>query len=359
MTGKPSYEDQEHKIRVLEQELLECRQAGLVLLEDFTKFRGLVEGLNEVLYRMSLPDGIYEYISPAAKDVLGYGAEEILARPFLVKQAIHPDFHDFFRKTMESILKGDVPPSLEYKIIDSAGKERWILQSNRGIFDDQGNIIAIEGLCRDITRSRKVEDDLRDSRQKFQGLVETLYDWVWEVDSQGRYTYVSPQVINILGYEPQEILGKTVYDLMPPGESKLVAEKMAALIREGKPIIALENINLHKDGRLVVLETNGRPYFDADGNLQGYRGTDRDITDRKREEDVREKLIAELRQALAKVRTLSGMLPICAACKKIRDDQGYWNQIESYIETHSDAEFSHGLCPECAKRLYPEFLPKK
>jgi len=71
-------------------------------------------------------------------------------------------------------------------------------------------------------------------------------------------------------------------------------------------------------------------------------------------EKERKKLIAELRAALAKVKLLSGMLPICAACKKIRDDQGYWNQIESFIREHSEAEFSHGICPDCAQRLYPD-----
>jgi len=79
----------------------------------------------------------------------------------------------------------------------------------------------------------------------------------------------------------------------------------------------------------------------------------RDITVSKQSEKERERLIGELRDALAKVRTLSGMLPICAACKKIRDDQGYWNQIESYISKHSKAEFSHSLCPDCAQKLYP------
>jgi methyl-accepting chemotaxis protein len=80
------------------------------------------------------------------------------------------------------------------------------------------------------------------------------------------------------------------------------------------------------------------------------------IEKRKHREDEREELIAELREALAKVRTLSGMLPICASCKKIRDDKGYWTQIESYVRDHSEAEFSHGLCPECAKKMYPEYF---
>lgn len=74
----------------------------------------------------------------------------------------------------------------------------------------------------------------------------------------------------------------------------------------------------------------------------------------KRAETVRERLIEELQEALARVKTLSGLLPICASCKKIRDDKGYWNQIETYIEAHSEADFSHSICPECARKLYPE-----
>jgi len=85
----------------------------------------------------------------------------------------------------------------------------------------------------------------------------------------------------------------------------------------------------------------------------------RDITDRKKAEEERERLILKLRDALSKVRTLSGMLPICASCKKIRNDKGYWEQIETYVRDHSEADFTHGICPDCAKKLYPEFHEKK
>jgi C4-dicarboxylate-specific signal transduction histidine kinase len=82
----------------------------------------------------------------------------------------------------------------------------------------------------------------------------------------------------------------------------------------------------------------------------------REVAERKRAEEEREKVIVELQKALAQVKRLSGLLPICASCKQIRNDKGYWQQIESYISEHSEAEFSHGLCPECAKKLYPEFF---
>jgi PAS domain S-box-containing protein len=84
-----------------------------------------------------------------------------------------------------------------------------------------------------------------------------------------------------------------------------------------------------------------------------------DITERKRAEEERERLIGQLQEALAKVKTLSGLLPMCASCKRIRDDKGYWQQIEAYIRDHSEAEFSHSVCPECAKKLYPEVFNRE
>jgi PAS domain-containing protein len=82
-----------------------------------------------------------------------------------------------------------------------------------------------------------------------------------------------------------------------------------------------------------------------------------EVAEREKAEQEREQVIVKLQQALAQVKRLSGFLPICASCKKIRDDQGYWQQVEAYIRDHSEAEFSHGLCPECAKKLYPELFP--
>jgi hypothetical protein len=79
-----------------------------------------------------------------------------------------------------------------------------------------------------------------------------------------------------------------------------------------------------------------------------------DVTDRHRAEAEQERLVQELQSALARVKLLSGLLPICANCKSIRNDEGYWKQLESYISSHSEATFSHGICPECLNKLYPE-----
>ncbi|MFH1136493.1 MAG: hypothetical protein V1816_10475, partial [Pseudomonadota bacterium] len=98
---------------------------------------------------------------------------------------------------------------------------------------------------------------------------------------------------------------------------------------------------------------------DADGAAVGFRGVARDATARITAKREREKLIEDLRQALAQVKTLSGFLPICSNCKKIRDDEGYWKQVEQYVEEHSSAQFSHGICPDCARLLYPDIFKNK
>ena len=160
------------------------------LRESEEKYRGLVEGLGEAIYRMSLPDGKYEYLSPAVKKVFGYSAEEFLESPLLIREIIHPDFSEYFKEKWADLIEGKVPPIYEYKIFDPEGNERWIVQSNTGIFDDSGNIIAIEGICRDITERKRAEEELREYRAYLEELVEArtaeLNERVAEVEGLNR-----------------------------------------------------------------------------------------------------------------------------------------------------------------------------
>ena len=138
------------------------------------------------------------------------------------------------------------------------------------------------------TREEKgrAEEALREIEQRFRSLVETTSDWVWEVDENGVYTYVSPKSKELLGYEPDQVVGKTLFDLMPPEEAERVYRLFMTLSESMESFKDLENTNLHKDGRLVVLETDGMPIFDADGSFKGYRGIDRNITERKRADAI-------------------------------------------------------------------------
>ena len=129
---------------------------------------------------------------------------------------------------------------------------------------------------------------MKHSDDLFRKLVETSPDWMWEVDLNAVYTYVSPQCQDILGYSPDELLGRTPFDLMPAQEAERVAAIFQDIVAERRPFKNLENSNLHRDGQAVILETSGTPYFDADGKLLGYRGIDRDITQRREAEQALE-----------------------------------------------------------------------
>lgn len=126
---------------------------------------------------------------------------------------------------------------------------------------------------------------------------------------------------------------------------------------DGCPITLLQTSR--KRECVEIQAQNGRwmsitvdPIFDSKGEITSVVHIVRDITSRILLQKEREALLTDLQQASSKIKALSGLIPICANCKKIRDDQGYWNLIESFIETHSNAEFSHGLCPDCHESLY-------
>jgi PAS domain S-box-containing protein len=169
---------------------------------------------------------------------------------------------------------------------------------------------------------KKREKSLRESQAKFQDLVETIGDWVWEVDREGIFTYASPRVRNLLGYEPEEVLGRTPFDLMPPAEAQRVGRLFRSLAASRLPIVALVNVNVHKNGRLVALETSGAPIFDAGGAFRGYRGVDRDITARKEAEAALE----ESEERFRGVFELSAD-PICIA-----DIHGYFRLVNPAFE---------------------------
>jgi len=139
-------------------------------------------------------------------------------------------------------------------------------------------------LPEDLVERKHTERKLRESEERFRSLVETTSDWIWEVDANSVYTYSSPKIKDILGYEPEEIIGKTPFDLMPLDEVERVRKIFLPIIESQKPLIWLENTNLHKDERLIVLETSGVPIFNEIGDFLGYRGIDRDITERKKSE---------------------------------------------------------------------------
>lgn len=168
----------------------------------------------------------------------------------------------------------------------------WMEVFSFPLFDDEGNVTGVIEDVRDVTDRMQAEEALRHGEEKYRKLVEDISDWVWEVDENNTYTYVSPRVASLLGYEPKEVLGKTPFDFMLPEEAERVRNLFAPLAELREPLRSLENILVHMDGHLVIVETSGSPIFDDQGRFRGYRGIDRDITERKHVEEARTRLAA-------------------------------------------------------------------
>lgn len=199
---------------------------------------------------------------------------------------------------------------------------------------------------------QEAEDSLETSETQLRAILENSLDPI-AVSRAGIHQYVNPAYLRMFGYEtPDELVGHPVLKVIAPDEHEAITRRSKARVNGGSAENSYETRGLRSDGQRIEMEVHVSTY-----RLQGQLLSLvilRDITERKRAFREKEKLIDELREALSKVKTLSGLLPTCAGCHKIRDEEGEWHEMETYICEHSDAGFSHGLCPRCAQRLYPE-----
>jgi PAS domain S-box-containing protein len=156
----------------------------------------------------------------------------------------------------------------------------------------------------------------------------------------------------MFGYTAAEMIGQRVSVLVPPDRQRELSG-IHERIRRGEHVIRYETVRVRKDGSHIVVSVSVSPVKEASGQVIGASSIARDITLHKEEENERLQLIRELTNALQHVKALSGLLPICSCCKKIRDDRGYWQSVEVYVRNHSDAEFSHSICPDCFASQYP------
>ncbi|MHB0977189.1 MAG: PAS domain S-box protein [Candidatus Aquicultorales bacterium] len=200
------------------------------------------------------------------------------------------------------------------------------------------------------------ERELKESQARYRSLVETTNDWVWEIDRNAVYTYSSPQVRELLGYAPEEMLGKTPFDFMPPEESdrlKAVFEEITSGLR---PFRLLQNENIRKDGRRVVLETSGVPVFDREGNYAGYRGIDRDITDRIAAAKELEATDRKIRHAYVDViYAVTGGRLIIATPHEIEETLGGRATEDFSIGSFKELSGARTLLKEKLQQEYPKF----
>lgn len=211
------------------------------------------------------------------RTIEGYTVEATIGTS--IYDYIMPEYHEIANKVIDRVFNNDEPGDYETTI--KAPNDILWFDTNVGPIMRDDQVVAVTLITTNITERKRAAEKLRESEERFRSLVETTSDWIWEVDHNAAYTYTSPKIKDLLGCEPAEIIGKTPFDLMPPDEAERVSKIFKALSESQEPFKGLENVNLRKDGERITLETSGVPIFDVNGNFKGYRGIDRDITDRK------------------------------------------------------------------------------
>ena len=203
-------------------------------------------------------------------------------------------------------------------------------------------------------RSRKALDEIQ---ELIESVIESFPESIVVINSARKIIWMNRKARDFLvgsASPPKSLLCYQCYHRRQSPCDGVEFDCPSKKVRESGKVLSLIHEHYRSDGEKRILEIIASPLFSKEGSFQGIVEIERDVTDHRKADEEREKLIGELQEALSKIKTLKGLIPICAWCKKIRDDKGYWTKVETYIREHSDASFTHGICPECLKKVSPE-----
>jgi len=273
--GKPA-------VLVFVRDIDEQKISQEALKESEEKHRFLTNNLKDVILSVSLL-GKIEYCSPAIKDFGGYDPEKEVGNHILKYFARKSDLLAAIGK-IKRAPKTKKSSSLEFLFKPKSGEPFWVDVSGKPLIEN-GKVKKIQCVMRDISERKRMDDELRESERRFKDIAQSTADWIWEVDKDGKYTFASESVGKLLGYRAHELIGKTPFNFMPEDEAKRIGTEFKKILSKKKPIVDLENWNVTKLGKKVCFSTNGVPILNEKGKLIGYRGVDKDITERKRVAD--------------------------------------------------------------------------
>jgi PAS domain S-box-containing protein len=287
MSKKPSYEELIALNEHYKNQILQLHEEVNILRKSFLpedsyykdRFYRITENVNDVVYRLTLPDCRYEYMSPQARQLFGYLPEDFYKSPLLVRKIIHQDFFTDFIRHWRLLIAGKAPDYYEIKIVTKNGDIRWVQQKNLLIKDDKGKPLAIEGIVTDITNRKTTQEALINSEAQKKAILDNLPHYAWLKDCDGKYLSVNDSFANSVNKRMEEIVGRTDYDLY--------AEELARKFRDEdiKIIITKHQSFSEEQNGDRWFESFKAPIFDADGNVIGITGISLEITKRKKAEE--------------------------------------------------------------------------
>lgn len=344
--------------------LTDSRKTEKYLKESEERYRKLIGEVTDYIYIVQVENGrpVKTIHGPGCASVTGYISEEYEADPFLWINMVHDEDKDAVKEQAGRALAGEAVYTLEHRIIHKDGTVRWVRNTAVPRYDDHKRLIAYDGLISDITVRKEAEEVLRRSEEKIRYITASIGEGVYVLNEHGYVIFMNPEAKHLLGWTEAELLNRDMHAVMhfhneDGSEVPLGDCPIYNVLKTGERYFSDREVFKRKDGTVFPVWVTSTPLM-AGNKIVGAVTVFRDVTKRRQMEEERERLITELQKALSKVKTLSGLLPICASCKKIRDDKGYWTQIEAYIRDHSEVDFSHSICPECAKKMYPGYYEK-
>lgn len=270
--------------KTLEAEIAERRLAEMALRDSEARFRVIFEraGIGMALLDK---DGRVRESNQALAQMLGYLSTELHSKTLF--ELTHPEDKQLSVQLFKALVAGKhTHYQLEKRFLRRDGSIMWARKIVSGVYGIRGELQFAIGMVEDITESKQAEMALRESEARFRQIADLAGEWIWEQDAEGRYLYSSSAVAEILGYYPEEILGKYYYELFTPEDRQRTAPIARQMIARKEGFRNLVNRYQHKDGHEVFTESSGAPILDDQGKVLKWRGVDHDITERKRFEDA-------------------------------------------------------------------------
>jgi PAS domain S-box-containing protein len=297
------------------------------------------------------------HVNAQTEDLFGYGPDELLGLHF---QVLLPQL---FREEHERQIAGytrapGLRPGrvgLELRGIRKGGAELFLEMSLCSVDVLEGPLVCC--VLRKIAGPKPSDHPSAEVEQRFRLMVENSHDILTIRDADTRVRYASPSIHRVLGYRQEEIIGSTGFELIHPEDRSNVETALNEFWKNPGARDSIQYRARHANGSWVSLEVVAYNLLDHP-DIRGVVINGRDISQRMQTEAEKERTIAELQEAISKLDTLTGLLTICASCKKIHAENGRWQQIESYIRGRSQVEFSHTMCPECSLIWYPDHYQK-
>ncbi|MBA3321303.1 MAG: PAS domain S-box protein, partial [Pyrinomonadaceae bacterium] len=275
-------------------DITERKQAEQALRSNVQLFRTLVENAEDLITIFNR-DWTIRYESPAVEKMLGFKPSELRGRHLL--ETVHPCDRRAILRAMKYKTEhpGELVP-VKGRIRHKDGSYRILEGRSVNLLENPavGGIVAN---TRDVTERERAEAALRESEEKFRLIVETTNEWIWSMDREGRSIYDNPAVEMLLGYSPDELRGRDMSELMHEEDRRMMEQQLPAFFAAKRGWTGLICRYRHKDGSYRYLESNAAPVLDARGELAGYRGADRDVTDRVRAQQALSEKEEQLRQA--------------------------------------------------------------